>query len=47
MQIQLGEGVQSAVHEWLKSQPREFFPSGIQALVSRWLKSIELQGGLC
>jgi histone-lysine N-methyltransferase SETMAR len=39
----LDDDVQSAVHEWLKSQPQEFFSSGIQTLVSRWRKCIELQ----
>jgi histone-lysine N-methyltransferase SETMAR len=40
----LDDDVQSAVHEWLKGQPQDFFSSGIQALVSRWCKCIELQG---
>ena len=39
----LDDDVQSAVHEWLRGQPQEFFSSGIQALVSRWRKCIELQ----
>jgi len=38
------EGVQSAVHEWLQSQPKEFFSRGIEALPIRWRKCIELRG---
>jgi histone-lysine N-methyltransferase SETMAR len=40
----LDDDVQSAVHEWHRSQPQEFFSSGIQVLVSYWRKCIELQG---
>jgi hypothetical protein len=28
--------VQQAVHEWLRSQPKEFFYRGIHALPKRW-----------
>jgi len=30
------EEVQQAVHEWLHSQPKEFFYRGIHALLKRW-----------
>jgi hypothetical protein len=30
------EEVQQAVHEWLRSQPKQFFYRGIHALPKRW-----------
>ena len=36
--------VRSAVHEWLRTRPKEFFSRGIYALVKRWHKYIELEG---
>ena len=36
--------VRSAVHEWLRTRPKEFFFRGIYALVKRWRKCIELEG---
>jgi len=30
------EEVQQAVHEWLRSQPKDFLPRGIHALPKRW-----------
>jgi hypothetical protein len=36
--------VRSAVHEWLRTRPKEFFSNGIYALVKRWRKCIELEG---
>jgi hypothetical protein len=30
------EEVQQAVHEWLRSQPKDFFSRGIHALMKRW-----------
>jgi len=35
------EEVQQAVHEWLHSQPKVFFPGGIHALPKRWNTCIE------
>jgi histone-lysine N-methyltransferase SETMAR len=37
--------VRSAVHEWLRTRPKELFSRGIYALVKRRRKCIELQGG--
>jgi predicted amidophosphoribosyltransferase len=37
--------VLSAVHEWLRTRPKEFLSRGIYALVKRWRKCIELEGG--
>ena len=39
----LNNDVQSAMHEWLRGQPQDFFSSGIQALISCTCKCIELQ----
>ena len=36
--------VRSALHEWLRARPTEFFSRGIYALVKRWRKCIELEG---
>jgi hypothetical protein len=36
--------VQSAVQEWLRTRPKEFFSLRIYALVKRWPKCIELEG---
>jgi len=36
--------VRSALHEWLRTRPNEFFSRGIYALVKRWRKCIELEG---
>ena len=36
--------VRSAVHEWLRTRPKEFFPHGIYTLVKHWRKCIELEG---
>ena len=38
------EEVQQAVHEWLHSQPKEFFPKGIHALPKRWNTCMERNG---
>jgi histone-lysine N-methyltransferase SETMAR len=38
------EEVQEAVHEWLCTQPKEFFSRGIQALVKCWRTRTELNG---
>ena len=34
----------SAVHEWLRTRPKDFFSRGIYILVKRWRKCIELEG---
>ena len=36
--------VRSAVHEWLRTRPKEFFSRGIYALVKCWRKCIVLEG---
>jgi len=36
--------VQQAVHEWLHSQPKDFFSRGIYALPKRWNTSMEPNG---
>jgi hypothetical protein len=36
--------VRSAVHEWLRTRPKDFFFRAIYALVKRWHKCIELEG---
>ena len=36
--------VRSAVHEWLRTRPKEFFSHRIYMLVKRWHKFIELEG---
>jgi hypothetical protein len=36
--------VQSVVHEWLRTCPKEFFSHGIYTLVRRWHKCNELEG---
>jgi len=42
-QFQNDYEVRSAVHEWLRTHPKEFFSCGIYALVKCWRKfSIEL-----
>jgi len=38
------DGVRSALHEWLRTRPKEFFSRGIYALAKRWRKCIELEG---
>jgi hypothetical protein len=36
--------VRSAVHEWLRTSPKEFFSCGIYVLVKRWRRCIEVEG---
>jgi hypothetical protein len=36
--------VRSAVHEWLRTRPKEFFSRRIYMFVKRWHKCIELAG---
>jgi len=43
-QFRNDDEVRSAVHEWLRTIPKEFFSRGISALVKRWRKCIELEG---
>jgi len=38
------EEVQQAVHEWLRSQPKEFFSRGISALLKHWNTCMERIG---
>jgi len=38
------EEVQQAVHEWLRSQPKELFSGGIHALLKRWNTCMERNG---
>jgi hypothetical protein len=38
------EEAQQAVHEWLRSQPKDFFSRGIHALPKRWNTSMERNG---
>ena len=38
------EEVQQAVHEWLRSQPKDFFSRGIHALPKCWNTSMEHNG---
>ena len=38
------EEVQQAVHEWLRSQPKEFFSRGLHALPKRWNTCMERNG---
>jgi hypothetical protein len=38
------EEVQQAVHEWLLSQPKEFFSRGINLLPKRWNTCVERNG---
>ena len=38
------EEVQQAVHEWLHSQPKDFFSRGIHALTKRWNTCMERNG---
>ena len=38
------EEVQQTVHEWLRSQPKEYFSRGIHALPKRWNTSMERNG---
>jgi hypothetical protein len=42
--IRYDEGVQQAVHEWLRSQPKEFFSKGIHAHPKRWNTCLERNG---
>jgi len=39
-----GEEVQQAVHEWLRSQPKDFFSRGMHALPKRWNTCMEHNG---
>ena len=39
-----GEEVQQAVHEWLRSQPKDFFSRGMHALPKRWNTCMERNG---
>jgi histone-lysine N-methyltransferase SETMAR len=32
------DDVKAAVHQWLRAQPKTFFPDGIKKLVGRWEK---------
>jgi len=38
------EEVQQAVHEWLHSQPKDFFSRGINELPKRWITCMERNG---
>jgi hypothetical protein len=38
------EEVHRGVHDWLHSQPKEFFSTGIQSLCKRWRTCIERGG---
>jgi len=38
------EEVQKALHEWLHSQPKDFFSRGIHALPKRWNTCVERNG---
>jgi len=38
------EEVQQGVHEWLHSQPKDFFSRGIHALPKNWNTCIERNG---
>jgi len=38
------EEVQQAVHEWLHSQPRDFFSRGIHALPKHWNTCMKRNG---
>jgi hypothetical protein len=38
------EEVHRAVHDWLHSQPKNFFSTGIRALFKRWRTCIERGG---
>jgi hypothetical protein len=38
------EEMQQAVHEWLRSQPKDFFSSGIHALPKSWNTCMESNG---
>jgi predicted nuclease with RNAse H fold len=42
--IRSNETMQQVVHEWLRSQPKEFFSRGIQALPKRWNTCMERNG---
>jgi hypothetical protein len=44
MLFQDDDEVQSAVHEWLRTRPKDFFSRGIYAFVKHWRKCIELEG---
>jgi hypothetical protein len=43
-QFQDDDEVRSAVHEWLRTPPKEFFSRGIYVLVKRWRRCIEVEG---
>ena len=43
-QLRDDDEVRSAVHECLRTRPKEFFSRGIYVLVKRWRKCIELEG---
>jgi len=38
------DDVKTAVHQWLRAQPKTFFSEGIKKLVGRWEKCIAKQG---
>jgi hypothetical protein len=42
--IRSDKDVQQAVHDWLRSQPKEFFARGIHALSKRWNTCMECNG---
>jgi hypothetical protein len=42
--IRSDENLQQAVHDWLRSQPKEFFSKGIHALPKRWNTCLERNG---
>ena len=46
MSFRSDEEVQQAVHEWLHSQPKDFFSRGIHAIPKRWNTCIECNGDL-
>jgi len=42
-QLRNSDEVRSAVHEWLRTRPKEFFSRGIYALVKSWRKRTVLE----
>jgi hypothetical protein len=42
--IRSNEKVQQAVHDWLRSQPKESFSTGIHALPKCWNTCMERNG---
>jgi hypothetical protein len=42
--IRSDEEVQQAVHEWMRSQPKEFFSRRMHALPKRWNTCMESKG---